>query len=107
MKTISIAVGIFAALLLLLSGIAQAEMDKVVSATGKVTAVEAGGIVIDWKVGNETLTVGVIVQPETTLMVKGKTVPIADLEKSVSVGDTVTLKYVKSTDLYGKQVVKK
>jgi len=40
-------------------------------------------------------------------MVKGKSMLLADLEKALKVGDTVTLKYVRTDDLYATEIVKK
>ena len=41
------------------------------------------------------------------LTVRGKAVPLSDLDKEVHIGDTITLKYIKSDDLYVKQIVKR
>ncbi len=53
------------------------------------------------------MTVGTVVTQETKFMVKGKDMPLSDLPKDVKVGDTVTLKYEKSNDLYAKEIIKK
>lgn len=94
---------------LLAPGLALSDTSKVISGTGKVTAVdpEGKGIVIDAGKGDQALTVGTIVDSDTRLTVKGKDVPLSDLQKDVKVGDTVTLKYEKSNDLYAKQIIKK
>jgi hypothetical protein len=40
-------------------------------------------------------------------MVKGKKAAIADLAKEVKVGDMVSLKISRTTDLYAKEISKK
>jgi hypothetical protein len=81
----------------------------VMSQTGKVTAVDPQGkaIVITVGKGDRALDVGAIVQPDTKLMVSGKNVSVTNLPDDVKVGDRVTLKYEKTSDLYAKQIVKR
>ena len=81
------------------------ETGKMETATGAVTSVNPQGaaITISWKVGNETLDVGTIVDKETVVKVKGKAATLQDIK----VGDTVTLRYLKSDNLYAKEVTKK
>ncbi len=101
---------LFLAVVFVLSaGLVAADTSKVMSGTGKVTAVdtEGKGIVIDVGSGKQAMTVGTVVGPDTKLMVKGKDVPLSDLQKDVKVGDTVTPKYEKSNDLYAKEIIKK
>ena len=77
--------------------------------TGKVIAVDPEGkaIVIDVGTGKEALDVGTIIKEDTKLMVKGKSVPLSGLQKEVKVGDRVTIKYVRTDDLYATEIVKK
>ena len=91
------------------AGLALAQGEKAESFTGKVTAVDPDGkaIVIGSGTGKAALTVGAIVTPNTVLMVKGKKVAIADLTKAVKVGDMVSLKVSRTTDLYAKEISKK
>jgi len=81
------------------------EMGKMETATGVVTSVDPQGtaITITWKVGNEALDVGTIVDKDTVVKVKGKTATLQDIR----VGDTVTLRYLKSDNLYAKEIMKK
>jgi Cu/Ag efflux protein CusF len=80
-------------------------MGKMETATGVVTSVDPQGtaITITWKVGNEALDVGTIVDKDTVVKVKGKTATLQDIR----VGDTVTLRYLKSDNLYAKEIMKK
>ena len=64
-------------------------------------------IVITTGQDKAAMDVGVVIQPDTVLMVKGKKVPLDKLQDSVKVGDTVTVKYTKTNDLYAKEIVKK
>jgi len=94
---------------LISSGLALAQGEKTESFSGKVTAVDPGckAIVIESGKGKSALTVGAIVTPNTVLMVKGKKMAIADLTKQVNVGDMVSLKISRTTDLYAKEISKK
>lgn len=98
-----------AALYAVSAGFAAADPSKPMSGTGKVTAVdpEGKGIVIDVGSGQQAMTVGTVVTQDTKLKVKGKDVALSDLAKDVKPGDTVTLKYEKSNDLYAKEIIKK
>ncbi|MGA3174963.1 MAG: hypothetical protein ABSE25_11130 [Syntrophorhabdales bacterium] len=95
--------------LVLSTGHIYAQSQKTMSQTGKVTAIDPEGkaIVIEAGKGKAALTVGAAIGSDTKLTVKGKNVPLSDLQKDVQVGDTVTLKYYKTDDLYAKQIVKK
>jgi hypothetical protein len=95
--------------LFLSAGFVHSAPARVESQTGKVTAVdpEGKGIVISVGSGEAALDVGTIVQPDTKLMVNGKNEPISSLNDRVEVGDTVTLSYARTDDLYAKQIVKK
>jgi hypothetical protein len=86
-----------------------AKAEAVRSETGKVTAIDPAGkaIVITAGEGKAAMDVGTVIQPDTVLMVKGKKVPLANLQDNVQVGDTVTLKYIKTNDLYAKEIIKK
>ena len=60
-------------------------------------------ITIDWKVGKEALDVGTIVDNGTVIKVGGKTATLQDIK----VGDTVTIRYLKSDNLCAKEITKK
>ncbi|OPY70592.1 MAG: hypothetical protein A4E57_00434 [Syntrophorhabdaceae bacterium PtaU1.Bin034] len=109
MKRSFVVVFLLVAACVLSSGFAYSVTDQTMSATGKVTAVDPEGkaIVIDVGKGSDAMTVGTIVQPDTKLTVKGKKVPLSDLNKDIKEGDTVTLKYIKTDNLYAKQIIKK
>jgi hypothetical protein len=90
----------------LVNAVAAVEAGIMRVATGKVTAVDPGGkgIVVSEKIGGkETMDVGTIVDKDTVIKVKGKKAPLND----IAVGDTVTIRYLKSDDLYAKEIVKK
>ena len=86
---------------------AERGMEKAVAetATGKVTSVDPDGkaIMISVKLGKETLNVGTIVNKETTVKVKGKLATLNDIKN----GDTVTIRYIRSDNLYAKEIKKK
>ena len=81
------------------------EMGKMQTATGKIISVDPQGtaITISWKVGKEELVVGAIVDKDTMVKVKGKTATLQDIK----VGDSVTIRYLKSDNLYAKEITKK
>ncbi|HUJ90793.1 MAG TPA: hypothetical protein VLX12_11385 [Syntrophorhabdales bacterium] len=81
------------------------EMGKMQTATGEVTSVDPQGtaITISWNVGKETLDVGTIVDKDTMVKVNGKAATLQDIK----VGDTVTIRYLKSDNLYAKEITKK
>ena len=81
------------------------EAGKMETATGVVTSVDQQGtaITISWKVGKESLDVGTIVDNGTVIKVGGKTATLQDIK----VGDTVTIRYLKSDNLYAKEITKK
>ena len=81
------------------------ETAKMETATGRVTSIDPQGkaITISEKVGNEALDVGTIVDKDTVIEVGGKAAALQDIK----VGDTVTIRYLKSNDLYAKEIVKK
>ena len=95
--------------LAVLAGQVYAKSEPMLSQTGEVTAIDPAGkaIVIMKGTGQAAIDVGTIIQPETVLMVKGKKVPLSELQDKVKVGDKVTLKYVKTSDLYARQIIKK
>ena len=89
-----------------LAGVVTAqEMGKMQTATGEVTSVDPQGtaITIYWNVGKEELVVGAIVDKDTMVKVNGKTATLQDIK----VGDTVTIRYLKSDNLYAKESTKK
>jgi hypothetical protein len=94
---------------LLSAAFAYGDMPTMMSQTGKVTAVDPQGkaIVITVGKGDQALDVGTIVQPDTKLMVDGKSVAVTNLPQDVKVGDKVTLRYEKTNDLYAKEIVKR
>ena len=99
----------FVVALAVFAGQVCAKAEAVRSETGKVTAIDPAGkgIVITTGQGQAAMDVGAVIQPDTVLMVKGKKVPLAQLQDSVQVGDTVTVKYIKTSDLYAKEIIKK
>lgn len=83
-----------------------AESGKMETATGKVTSVDPQGkaISLSAKMGGKgAMDVGAIVNTDTIIKVKGKKTSLDDIK----VGDTVTLRYLKSDDLYAKEIIKK
>jgi len=109
MKRCSVLLVCFATACILLVGFVHAGAAGTETQKGKVIAIDPGGkaIVISVGMGEKALTVGAVIKEDTKLMVKGKMVPLSDLEKAVKVGDTVTLKYVRTDDLYATEIVKK
>lgn len=91
------------------ASLAYSDSPTIMSQTGKVTAIdpEGKGIVITVGKGSQALDVGTIVQPDTKLLVKGKSVPVSDIMGDIKVGDTVMLRYARTDDLYAKEIVKK
>jgi co-chaperonin GroES (HSP10) len=109
MKRCSLLVIFLATACLLLGGFVHAGAAGTETRTGKVIAVDPEGkaIVIDVGSGKEALDVGTVINADTKLKVKGKSMPLSDLQKAVKVGDTVTLKYVRTDDLYATEIIKK
>lgn len=89
----------------LASVVAAAETGKMETATGKVTSVDPQGkaITISAKVGKEAMDVGTIVDKDTKVKVGGKAANLNDIK----VGDTVTIRYLRSDNLYAKEITKK
>ena len=89
----------------LASAASAQEMGKMETATGKVTSIDPQGaaITISWKVGEKALDVGAIVDKDTMVKVKGKPATLQDIKA----GDTVTIRYLKSDNLYAKEITKK
>jgi len=86
--------------------LAAEDTGKMVTATGKVTSVDPEGkaITISVKTGSsEMMDVGTIVNADTKVKAKGKPVALNDIKE----GDTVTTRYLKSDNLYAKEVTKK
>ena len=109
MKRYSLLVLFLAMACLLLGSFGHAAAADTRTETGKVVAIDPEGkaIVIDVGTGKEALDVGTVINDETKLMVKGKNMPLSDLQKEVKVGDMVTLKYVWTTDLFATEIIKK
>jgi hypothetical protein len=99
----------FVLALVLFTGLMHADAAGTQSGTGKVIAIDPQGqaIVIDVGTGKSAMTVGAVIKADTTLVIKGKNVPLSDLQKDILVGDKVTLKYTKTDDLYAKEIIKK
>jgi hypothetical protein len=87
------------------SAATTAETGKMEAVNGKVTAIDPQGkaITLSAKVGKEATDVGTIVDKDTVIKIKGKIAILKDIE----VGDTVTIRYLRSDDLYAKEIVKK
>ncbi len=98
--TVFVALSMFAA-----PGFAVGSQARTVS--GKVAAISPEAIVVDVGSGKNALDVGAIVQPGTKLTVNGKNAPVADLSKDVSIGDTITLTYVMTDNLYAEKITKR
>jgi Cu/Ag efflux protein CusF len=81
------------------------EKGKMETASGKVTSIDPQGkaITINAMVGNQALDVGTAVDKDTVIKVGGKTATLKDIK----VGDTVTIRYLRSNDLYAKEIIKK
>jgi Cu/Ag efflux protein CusF len=94
------------ALVFFLTNVAIAEQaGKMRTATGKVTSIDPGGkaITISEKVGKEVMDVGTVVDKDTVIKVKGKKAGLDDIK----VGDTITIRYLESNNLYAKEILKK
>jgi hypothetical protein len=89
-----------------LAGAAMAaDMGKTRTATGKVTSVDPQGtaLTITTGAGKAMMDVGVIVDKDTAIMVKGKKAAL----DAIKVGDRVTITYAVTDNLYAKRIVKK
>jgi Cu/Ag efflux protein CusF len=75
------------------------------TATGKVIGVDpqGGGIAITMRAAGDDYDVGTIVDNSTKITVRGKPATL----QNIQVGDTVTIRYWKSDDLYAKEITKK
>jgi hypothetical protein len=109
MKRHAVVTLFFVLALVLLTGLFHAYAAGTQSETGKVTAIDPQGqaIVIDAGAGKSAMTVGAVIKPDTKLVIKGKSAPLSDLQEDIQVGDRVTLKYMKTDDLYAKEIIKK
>ena len=106
MKTLMTLLSVLVAVSLLVPfGFALGSTGKTVS--GKVAAVSSEAIVVDVGSGKNALDVGAIVQPGTKLTVSGKNAPVADLSKDVMVGDTISLTYLMTDNLYAEKITKR
>ena len=99
----------FVLALVLFTGLIHADAAGTQSGTGKVIAIDPQGqaIVVDVGVGSSVMTVGAVITTDTVLVIKGKHVPLSDLQKDIRVGDTVTVRYIKTDDLYAKEIIRK
>ncbi len=77
--------------------------------TGKVSHVDPQGkaIVVTVGSGKDMMDVGAIVEPDTKLMAGGKNTAISGLNETVKDGDTVTLEYMVTDNIYAKEIKKK
>jgi len=84
---------------------AAEEKGKMMTATGKVMSVDPQGtaITISAKTGKQMEDVGAIVNEQTVVKVKGKKASLSDIKP----GDTVQIRYLKSDNLYAKEITKK
>jgi len=98
---------VFMILSIAVSGMAMAqEKGKMETATGKVTAIDPEGKGITIGVKSTTpdkMDVGCVVDKDTVVKVKGKKATLNDIK----VGDTVTIRFLRSTDLFAKEIIKK
>ncbi|HVN95750.1 MAG TPA: hypothetical protein VMT62_04940 [Syntrophorhabdaceae bacterium] len=94
-----------AAISLVCAGLAYADKAMIRTATGKVMAVDTQkmAIVITDMSGGQDVTVGATVRPDTTILVKGKKASLDEIKE----GDTVSLTWERSDDLYARQIKKK
>ena len=85
--------------------VTAAETGKMATATGKVTSIDPQGaaITISVNIGKEGMVVGTTVDKDTMVKVGGKPATLKDIQ----VGDTVTIRYLKSDNLYAKVITKK
>jgi Cu/Ag efflux protein CusF len=91
---------------LLVTVVMAAESGKMETATGKVTSIDpqGKGITISAKMGGkEAMDVGTVVDKDTIVKVKGKKATLNDIK----VGDTITIRFLRSNDLYAKEIMKK
>lgn len=107
-KLIIIAIALLIGSLMLMNITAASAAEgkgKMETATGKVMSIDPQGkaITISTKAAEEAMDVGVIVNDETVIKVKGKKAALSDIKA----GDTVKIKYLRSNDLYAKEIEKK
>lgn len=78
---------------------------KMETATGKVTSIDPQGkaITVSAMAGKEAMDVGTVVDKDTMIKVSGKAATLKDIK----VGDTVTIHFLRSDNLYAKEIVKK
>ena len=89
----------------LVASVFAAEGGKMETATGKVTAIDPQGkaITISAMAGKEAMDVGAIVDKGTVIKVGGKSAALNDIK----VGDTVTIRYLRSDNVYPREITKK
>jgi hypothetical protein len=99
----------FVLALVLFTGLIHADAAGTQSGTGRVVAMDPQGqaIVVDVGTGSSAMTVGAVINAGTTFVINGQNVPLSDLRQGVRVGDRVTLKYIKTDDLYAKEIIKR
>jgi Cu/Ag efflux protein CusF len=105
-RSVFVIVVLLIACFLMVSMSVAGEKEKMETATGKVTSVDPQGMAITISVnagGGGMMDVGTIVNSDTKVKVKGKTAALSDIKE----GDTVTIRYVRTDDLYAKEVSKK
>jgi hypothetical protein len=102
-SVVSVIFAVFMVLFFVVSAVCAAQQGTMRTVTGKVVAVDdAGkGIVVSTPIGNnQVMDVGAIVNAETVIKVAGKKASLSDIK----VGDTAKLRYLKSDDLYAKEI---
>jgi Cu/Ag efflux protein CusF len=105
-RSVFLMVGLLIACFLMVGISVAGEKEKMVTATGKVTSVDPQGIAITISVnagGDGMMDVGTIVDADTKVKVKGKPAALSDIKE----GDTVTARYVRTDELYAKEISKK
>jgi hypothetical protein len=97
---------VFVVLFFAASAVYAAGQGTMRTVSGEVLAVDDGGkgIVVSQQIGgNKSLDVGAIVNDETVVKVAGKKASLSDIKA----GDKVRLRYLKSDDLYAKEISRK
>ena len=106
-KSVLIVLALLIGSLMIISIIAASaaeEKGKMETATGKVMSVDPQGkaVTISAKAGKQIMDIGVIVNDQTVVKVKGKKASLSDIKA----GDTVKLKYLRTDNLYAKEIIK-
>ncbi len=105
-RSVSVASAVLVAFFLMVSMVTAEEKGKMVTTIGNVTSVDPDGkaITISVKTSSGEMTdVGTIVNADTVIKVEGKPAALSNIKE----GDVVTVRYLKSDDLYAREVTKK